>query len=577
MTAENKPGDDATPLRIAGAWLQALTDGSKEVVALLDEDGSVQYLSVSGAVQALLGYEALDIMGMKPGDLVHPLDIGRVMDGFRAVAAHPGGRINIEFRARHRAGHYVRVEATAVNRLRNAWVNAIVVHLREVHQSDGEAPAPSSTRLPPRLEDEEGLLREIDEAIERANAGTYKFSVMLLELERTESLIQAYGKDVARAVLAEVARRLAALLRPGDILAKLQNDAFVILLDGVDDRALASRIALRIQKTVGNRFTVKGQDVLTGAVVGIATSARRYDRSADVLRDASVAVAQARGEEEGHEKRAVYSTRMHVQKTRHMSLMAELHGALQKNQFQVHYMPIVGMATRTMVGFEALARWHHPERGVISPELFIPVAEETGLIVRLGRWVLLEACRQMVDWQKRYELDPPLSLHVNLSGRQFAEFDLDEQVAQILEDTGHEAERLVLEVNERAMLEHREAIAETIRRLRKTGVKFCLDNFGTGASSLTNLRKISYDRLSIDRSLIRQMGGDESARDMVEAIVGLAHSLSMEVVAEGVEAPGQAAVLSKLWCEYAQGYLFGKPIEADAAGALIASYPRWFS
>ncbi len=566
---------DILPLRIAGSWLQALTDGSKEVVALLDEDGGVQYLSVSGAVQHILGYEALDIMGMQPNELLHPLDRTRVLEGFRTVAAHPGGRITVEFRARHRAGHYVRLEATAVNRIRNEHVNAIVVHIREVHTAEAPPPPRSSTLPNPRLEDEEGFLYAIDESIEKAAGGAYKFSVMMLELDSVESMEKAYGAEVTEGVLLEVGRRLHALLRPGDKLARLKTGQYTILLDGVGDRALAERIAARIQKTVGNRFTVKGQDVLSSALVGIATSERRYDRAEDVLRDTMMAVTKAKGE--GADRRAVFRTHMQVEKTRHMSLMAELHNALQRNQFIVYYMPVVSLATRTVSGFEALVRWQHPERGIISPELFIPIAEETGLIVRLGRWVLLTACRQMVEWQARYNLDPPLSLSINLSAKQFAEFDLDDQVENILEDTRFEPEQLILEIDERAVVEHKEAVSEAVRRLRKNGTKFALDNFGTGPSSFTNLHMLQYDRLKIDRSLVAKLGDSGRGRDLVQAIIGLAHSLSMEVVGEGVENPGQAAQLSKLWCEYAQGYLFGKPMDADAAGALIASYPRWWS
>jgi PAS domain S-box-containing protein len=574
----DKPASEADllPLRIAGSWLQALTDGSKEVVALLDEDGSVQYLSVSGAVQHILGYEALEIMGMQVNDLLHPLDRTRVLDAFRTVAAHPGGRISIEYRSRHRAGHYVRLESTAVNRLRNDYVNAIVVHTREVqHQSIDVAPPRSSSLPTPRLEDEEGFVHAIDEAIEKARGGAYKFSVMVLELESADSLLEAYGPEVAEGVLAEVGRRLHALLRPGDKLARIKSGPYAILLDGVGDRSLAERISARIQKTVGNRFSVKGQDVLSSATVGIATSERRYDRAEDVLRDAMLASVKAKGE--GPERRAIFRTHMHVEKTRHMSLMAELHNALQRNQFRVYYMPTISLATRTVSGFEALVRWYHPERGVISPDLFIPIAEETGLIVRLGRWVLLQACRQMVEWQKRYAMDPPLALSVNLSAKQFAEFDLDDQVEHILEDTEFDASLLTLELSERAVLEHREAVTDAARRLRKLGVKLSLDNFGVGASSFTSLHQLAYDRLKIDRSLVSKMADEGRGKEVVAAIVGLAHNLSMEVVGEGVETPGQAAQLSKLWCEYAQGYLFGKPMDSDAAGALIASYPRWWS
>lgn len=563
-------------LEIAGSWIQALTDGSKEVVALLDEDGAVQYLSVSGAVHHMVGFDALDIMSMTPAQLLHPLDVRRVFDAFAAVAAHPGGRITIDYRVRHSAGHYVRLESTAVNRLRNPHVNAIVVHTREVPASEQATPPPSSVAPPPEVEDEEGLLVRIEEAIERAAATGYRFSVLCVELERGGSLVEAYGDVIARAVLKELGRRLDSLLRPGDLLAQLDEGRFVILLDGVGDRMLAERIAARVQRTVGKKFHAKGQDVLSGSVVGIATSERRYDQAEDVLRDAVLALIRAKGDD-GHDGRAVYRTQFQVAKTRHMSLMAELHNALSRNELRVHYLPIVGMATRTVSGFEALVRWHHPERGVISPDLFVPVAEETGQIKRLGRWVLLEACRQMVDWQRRYALDPPLMLAVNLSAKQFTELDLDHQVETILEDTGWDPEQLILEIDERSIFEHREAVAETVRRLKLHGIKFSLDNFGTDPSSLTQLSQIPYDLLKIDRSLVSRMHEDERSRALVAAIIGLAHHLSLEVVGEGVEKPGQAAQLSQLWCEYAQGYLFGKPMESDDAGALIASFPRWWA
>jgi diguanylate cyclase (GGDEF)-like protein/PAS domain S-box-containing protein len=579
VTEDRESSPDAaelSPLRIAGSWIQALTDGSKEVIALLDEDGSVQYLSVSGAVQDMLGYDALDIMSMSPAELLHPLDVRRVLDGFGAVATHPGGRITLEYRGRHRDGHFVRLESTAVNRLRNEYVAAIVVHTREVVVGEPMDAVPSSAAPPADIDDEETLVLAIEESIERATSDDYGFSVLVLELERSETLHEAYGEEVASGVMNEVGRRLDSLLRPGDRLARLEGERFAVLLDGVGDRTLANRIAARVQRTVGNKFSARGQDVLSAAIVGIVTSERRYERADDVLRDAVVAVARAKGDD-APEGRMVYRTGFQVAKTRHMSLMAELHNALSRNELRVHYMPIVSLATRTVTGFEALARWHHPERGIISPDLFIPIAEETGQIVRLGRWVMLEACRQMVDWQKRYNLEPPLTLSVNLSAKQFAEFDLDAQVETILQDTGFDPGLLTLEVSERALFEFREAVTETVRRLKKHGVMFSLDNFGTGPSSVTSLHALPYDRLKVDRSLVGKMQDDEEARELVKAIISLAHNLSLEVVGLGVETPGHAAQLSQLWCEYAQGYLFGKPMEANAAGGLIASFPRWWS
>ncbi len=574
-------GDDTTSLRIAGSWLQALTDGSKEVVALLDEEASVQYLSVSGAVQHMLGYESLDLMAMSPGEIVHPLDLRKVLDAVQAVITHPGGRLTIGYRARHRAGHYVRLESTAVNRLRNPYVNAIVVHTREV-QAEAQGPPPGSSRHPrPQLEDDAGFLQHLEEAVERASAGTYRFSVMIIDLERQEQIVEAYGADIAERVTVEVGLRLHALLRPGDKLARLRSGPFAALLDGVGDRTLAERIAARVHKTVGRRFEVKGQDILTGPIIGITTSDRRYERGDDVLRDALLAASKARGDGEGQEGRpAVFRTQMQVQKTRHMTLLAELHNALAKEQLKVFFLPVVNMATRTLSGFEALARWEHPQRGLISPELFIPIAEEAGLIRQLGRFVLKEAAAAMVQWHQRYPMDPALSLSVNVSPKQFADFDFDEQVVEILDETGLDPKRLVLELPENVLLEHRQAVTASIERLRKLGVRLSLDNYGVGPTSLGSLTQLPYAAIKIHRSLVRHLGSvDEGGRekDLVAALIGAAHELSMEVVAEGVERPGQATQLSKLWCEYAQGYLFGRPLDADGTASFIASYPRWWS
>lgn len=563
---------DSTQLKIAGAWLQALSDGSHEVVALFDEAGALQYLSMSGAVQAILGYEALEIMAMSPPELLHPQDAKRVLDGFRTVAAHPGGRMTLSYRARHSAGHYVMLESTAVNRINHDFVHAIVVHTREELGAVGQPV--TNMPPPPELGDDDDFAIALTEALTRARTGHYGFSVMMMQVERLDQVVEQYGDDTANALLVEAGRRLHSLLRPGDTLAELKSRRFAILLDAVEDRALAERIAARIQKTVGNHFNVGGHEINSDTTVGLVTSDRLYDHAADVMRDATVATSQAR--DTGTNRRAVYRTQMHIQKSRHMSLMAELHNALNADQFRVYYLPIVGLATRTISGFEALVRWEHPERGVIGPDVFLSLAEETGLIAPLGRWVMETACEQMAQWHKRYAMDSPLTLSVNLSARQFSDYDLHDQVAEVLDTTGLNPLALTLEVHEQAVFEYRDAVTDALSRVRKHGVKISIDNFGIGSSSFVYLHQLRYDRLKIDRTLVQPLAAGGRGRDLVHALVGLAHNLAMEVVAEGVETPGQAAQLSKMWCEYAQGYLFGKPMDADGAGALLASYPRWW-
>jgi len=562
-------------LEVAGSWLQALTDGSREAVALFDGERRVQYLSMSGAVEAMIGYDALDIMQMGPSDLLHPLDAERVVDAFRTVAMHPGTRINIEYRARHRGGHYVRLQSTAVNRLNNTHVNAIVVHTREARAAEPVVTSRAGATAAPEFRDELGLLEAITEAVEKASCSQYTYSLVVLELERGHDLVEAYGHEVAEAVLAEVARRLHALLRPGDVLAKLKSGEFAILLDGVGERALAERIAARIQETVGSRYSVKGQDIYSSTIIGIATCERRYEHPGDVLRDALLAAAKAKGE--GPDSRVVFRTQLRVDKTRHMSLMAELHHALGRGQLRVHYLPVIALPTRTLSGFEALVRWQHPKRGLISPELFIPLAVETGMIVQLGRWVLLQACQQLADWSARYPMDPPLIVHVNLAGRQFEGGEAPGQLATILEDTRLDGRQLIVDLAESTVVEYRDAVEEAVPRFKELGVRIAADGFGGGAGSFTQLHQIPYDQLKIHRSLVVQVTEGGRARDVVQAAVDLAHNLAMEVVAVGVESPAQAAQMSRLSCEYAEGYLFGEPTDADGAGALIASYPKWWA
>jgi EAL domain-containing protein (putative c-di-GMP-specific phosphodiesterase class I) len=266
---------------------------------------------------------------------------------------------------------------------------------------------------------------------------------------------------------------------------------------------------------------------------------------------------------------------MRVEDTRYMTMLAGLHNALQSNQFRLHYQPIVSLATRTLAGFEALIRWYHPDQGVVPPMSFIPVAEETGLIVPIGAWVLQEACRQMAEWNAAYRMDPPLYMSVNLSAKQFVEEDVLSHIESAIQQSGIDPQQLKLEITESAVLENQDGAAAVLQRIKQGGVRVSLDDFGTGYSSFSYLHQLPYDTLKIDRSFVSRIGEAGENSEIIHAIIVLAHNLRMDVVAEGVETAGQAAQLRNMWCEYAQGYFFAKPMEAEAAGQLIASYPQW--
>jgi len=563
--------DERAVLEVSGRWLQALTDGSGEIVSLVGEDGRIQFMSMSGTVEALLGYDAVELSSQIHQRLLHPDDASMVVAAFEELARTPGARKTIEYRFRHRSSHYVRLRSTAVNRLDDPIVGAVVVHTCEAHPS---SPPPSSSLDPTtRIRERDAFLEAVTVAVDRALVNNnYAFSLLIIELDRLKMVATSYGQEVVNALLAEVARRLIRLLRPEDTLGQLEGGEFAILLDGARDPQ-AARVADQIQKSIGQKCNIGGQTIATSAIVGIATSKRRYDRAESVMRDAALAATRAR--RHGRRRRAVFQTQMRIEDTRYMSLVTGLHNALQKDQLLVYYQPIVSLATHTLSGFEALVRWDHPDQGLIPPGHFIPVAEDTGLIVQLGQYVLNEACRQMADWHRTYATDPPLHVSINLSTKQFVDDDLFVQVEQALASTGLDAHQLKLEITESAVLENREAAMVALTKLKKHGVRVSLDDFGTGYSSFSYLYQLPYDTLKIDRSFITRIGDDGENSEIIHAIIVLAHNLRMDVVAEGVETPSQAAQLKNMWCEYAQGYFFARPMDGKSAGELIASCPQW--
>jgi diguanylate cyclase (GGDEF)-like protein/PAS domain S-box-containing protein len=545
---------------VAGRWLHALTDGSREAVALLAPGGEIRFLSVSHHMSTLLGYDAVELARSADLEIIHPADRERVRLGYERLMGQTGTRQTAEYRLRHRLGHYVRVQVTAVNRLDDDIVRAVVVHMRGASAGDT---GPESSPLT-MLSDRPAFSVAVDQAVERARTDpSYGFSVLMLELDRLKMLVGSYGQDVVDDLLGEVARRLMSLLRPEDVLGQLGGGEFAVLLDAVGNRGQAGRVADRIQNALGTRYQIGKHAIDTSAIIGIATSERTYERAEHVIRDAALAATRAR--QRGRKRRAVFQTQMRVEDTRFMALVAGLHTAVNQKQFRLYYQPIVSLADQRLCGFEALIRWAHPDRGIVPPDEFIPVAEETGLIAQVGQWVLQEACRQMAEWQERFRIGEPFHVSVNLSAKQFSEDDLPEQVERALGQSGLDPRQLKLEVTESTVLENRDAASAALGRLKEIGVRVSLDDFGTGYSSFSYLHQLPYDTLKIDRSFIARIGEQGENTEIIHAIIVLAHNLRMDVVAEGVETAEQADRLRDLWCEYAQGYYFGEPLPADVA------------
>jgi diguanylate cyclase (GGDEF)-like protein/PAS domain S-box-containing protein len=566
------PIDRSVLQAAASHWLEALTIGSRESVVLIGPAGQVQWVSVSATLSEQLGYDAAELGQLANMELVHPEDRERLRLRFGEVLRGAEKMRTVDYRVRHKLGHYVRVQSTAVNRLDDELVRSLVIHTR-----------PAATTAPPPSDDAATSVRDrpsftdtLQAAIDRSRAdpSTFEgFSVLIIELARMKMLLGSYGRPVVDVLIEKVCARVQGLLRPGDTLGLLGGGEVAVLLAGVSDRRHAGRVADRIQRTVSTRYTIGEHSISASAIVGIATSERVYKQAAEVLRDAALAATRARGK--GRKRRAVFQTQMRVEDTRFMSMVSELHTALVEKQFCLHYQPIISLGTRTLSGFEALVRWNHPERGIVPPAQFIPIAEETGLIEPLGLWVIEEACRQMVQWQRENTHVPPLQISVNLSNKQFADEDLEGQVERVLATTGLDADRLKLEVTESAILENKSEAAQVLGRLKSHGVRVSLDDFGTGYSSFSYLCQFPYDTLKIDRSFVSRIGEDGENTDVIHAIIVLAHNLRMDVVAEGVETATQAAQLKSMWCEYAQGFFFARPLDNRAAGELITAFPRF--
>jgi diguanylate cyclase (GGDEF)-like protein len=405
-------------------------------------------------------------------------------------------------------------------------------------------------------------------AIERAKRHReHSFGLIFLDLDRFKYINDSLGHAAGDQLLVGIARRLETALRPTDTVARLGGDEFAILLDGLEDDGDAIRLAERVQTDLSAPFTLNGHEVFTTASVGITLSTTGYDHPEDVLRDADTAMYRAK--ENGKARYELFDAVMHARAVERLRLENDLRRAVERGAFQVYYQPIISLETDKVAGFEALVRWQHPERGFVPPSEFIPIAEETGLIVEIGQWVLAESCRQMREWQRQSFENRLLTISVNLSGKQFLQPNLISRIKQTLHETDLDPRCLKLEITESIMMENAEAASEMLVQLRALGVQLSIDDFGTGYSSLSYLHRFPVNTLKIDRSFITRMGADGENAEIVRTIMTLASNLGMEVIAEGVETKAQLAQLKSMGCLYGQGYLFSQPLNKVGAGALI--------
>lgn len=430
----------------------------------------------------------------------------------------------------------------------------------------------SLTRLPNRAL----LLERLGHALELAlRREGYLFAVLFLDLDRFKTINDSLGHPVGDQLLLAFVQRLEPSLRSGDTLARLGGDEFVILLEDINGLNEATQVAQRVQELLSLPFNLDNHQIYTSASIGIALSTTEYQQPEDMLRDADTAMYRAKAR--GKACYEIFNSSMHIQALTLLQLENDLRRAIERQELQLYYQPIVSLTTGKMTGFEALARWQHPKQGPISPSKFIPVAEETGLILPLGEWVLRCACQVMRAWQVQFSAEPPLSISVNLSAKQFTQPNLIQLVSQTLQQTQLAPGSLKLEITESVLMENPQAAVSILSQLRELGIQLHIDDFGTGYSSLNYLQQFPVDALKIDRSFIAKMGVHGKNLELVQTIAMLARNLGIDVVAEGVETVEQLVQLRTLECAYghAQGYLFSHPVDIQEATALIAAQRQW--
>lgn len=505
-------------------------------------------------------------------DRIHPEDRGTVE---AEMAAHLEGNtqhFQNEHRVLHSNGTYrwvlsrgLAVRDTEGNAYRVAGSLSDITERKQAeYKLQHDAMHDTLTGLPNRAKLMDRMARSLERSKIRQD---YEFAILFLDLDRFKVINDSLGHLAGDQLLTFVAQKLSYLVRPEDMVARLGGDEFVILLDHIKNKKQVTPIANRIINSLAQPFRLGSQEVYTSTSIGIAFSTPDYDRAENILRDADIAMYRAKAK--GKARFEIFDHEMHNRAMSLLHLENDLRRAVQKNELTLHYQPIVSLNTGQMIGFEALARWFHPQRGFIPPAEFIPIAEDTELIYQIGEWVLREACRQMCQWDQEYPQSTPLIVSVNLSAKQLEQKGIVELIQAILLETGLETYRLKLEITESVLMSNAEQSIVLIQRLRDSGIRISIDDFGTGYSSLSYLHRFPIDTLKVDRSFVNGLGGHGENSEIVQTIIMLAHNLGIEVVAEGVETNEQLEHLQQMKCGYGQGYFYSKPVDPKKAEELI--------
>jgi len=554
-------------MRRAGAHrasqFRSLVHNASDLITVVDGSGIIKYQSPSS--QQLVGLGPDRLIGTALRDLVLSYD----RDSFDKLLASGQSRTDAvmtgEFRMRHADGSSRHVDTIVSNLMADTTVGGLVFNTRDVtdrrmleEQLEQRAFFDSLTGLPNRA-----VFRDrLDHALAKSARRGDGLAVLLLDLDRFKFVNDSLGHDAGDELLVAVGRRIQQCTRSSDTAARLGGDEFAILVEDAASEETAVALAGRLLEALTSPFQVRGREVFIGGSIGIALDVGASGQPDDLIRNADTAMYAAKGAGKG--RFVVFQPTMHQRTLQFFEVQADLQRALVRGEFILHYQPIVDLESCTLRGVEALVRWRHPTQGLIMPGGFIPVAEETGLIVPLGVWVLGEACRQAAEWRERFPETAAMSMSVNLSMRQLLEPDLVPRVAEVLAEVDLDPRRLTLEITEGSLLEEVGETAAKLGALKGLGARLALDDFGTGSSSLGHLRQFPIDVLKIDKSFVDGLGDEGSdASALVRAILELARTLHLTTVAEGIESSHQLAELRSAGCNLGQGYLFAKPLPRE--------------
>ena len=538
------------------ARFRALVQNSFDIITIHDSNGLTMY--ESPAASRVLGYLPGSLIGKTPFETVHPKDVARARDAFTAVLRGETSPLPTVMRFRHADGSWIHLEVLGNNLLDHPGIRGIVLTSRDVTERKRAeervrylANYDVLTSLPNRF-----LMQDrLTQAVAQAHRNRLRVGLMHIDLDRFKVVNETLGHYVGDALLKQAAERIRKLTREGDTVARTGGDEFTIVFPNVTSLPALSISAERLLEDLARPFPGDGQDLFVSASLGISLYPDDAGTVDELIKHADAAMYSAK--HLGRNNYQFFTADLNREVQDRMLIEGGLRTAIQRDELSLVFQPKIDLATRRVIGAEALLRWNHPKLGMISPARFVPVAEEAGLVGAIGEWVVRTACRQIRIWQ-----DAGLSLQiaVNVSARQFQQYDVADLVLSVMQESGVRAENLELELTESAVMHDAENSIITLERLAESGVQIAIDDFGTGYSSLSYLKRLPLDVLKIDQSFVRDISSDPNDAAIVRAIITLARSLGIKVIAEGVENEAQLAFLNAYGCHYGQGYLFGKPL-----------------